>query len=126
MPEQPTNQDVRYEKTDARVGGVIGFAVVLLLLGALIHLGTAWLFDFFRDYAERRNSPLPPLAARERLRPPHDVGKIPPPVLQHNEVGDLQRLEERDNRHLNSYGWVSTKSGVVRLPISEAMHLLTN
>lgn len=130
MLEHPAQQtphpDVRYEKTDAQVGGIIAFGAGLLALGLVIHFALGWLFDAFRDRARRDDPHVRALVAEERPQFPRDVTRIPPPVLQQNEITDFQRLREAEDRRLSSYGWVDAKAGVVHIPIAEAMRLLTN
>ena len=122
MPENP----VRYERSDAQAGGIVAFAAGLLLLGLAIHLALAWLFDVFRAEVRLDDPPLPALAAAKRLRLPDDLSRIPPPVLQQNEIADLRRLREAEDRRLSSYGWVDAEAGTVRIPIAEAMRLLAD
>jgi hypothetical protein len=113
--------EVRYEPTDVRVGGVFAFAVGLLLFGAGIIVAVAWMFDVFHERAQSHDAPTSVMAARQRLRLPRDVDRIPPPVLQQDEVGDLERLRAAEEDRLNGSGWVDSKGGVVRIPVAEAM-----
>jgi hypothetical protein len=122
MPEN----SVRYEKSDAHVGGIFAFAAGLLALGLVVQLASAWLFDDFRESAHRDERPMSALAARERPRLPRDLSKIPPPRLQENEPADLKTMRETEDRRLNSYGWVDAEAGVVHIPITEAMRLLSD
>ena len=123
--QAPQHPDVRYEKTDAQVGGIVAFGAGLLMLGLVIHVTVAWLFDAFGDSALRDDPQLPVLAAK-RPRFPDDLTKIPPPVLQENEITDIRRLREVEDRRLSGYGWVDAKTGVVHIPIAEAMRLLAD
>jgi hypothetical protein len=120
--QAPQHPDVRYEKTDAQVSGIIAFGAGLLMLGLITHLAVGSLFVAFGDRARRDDPQLPVLAAK-RPRFPDDLTKIPPPVLQKNEITDFQRLREAEDRRLSGYGWVDAKAGVVHIPIAEAMRL---
>ena len=47
----------------------------------------------------------------------------PEPRLQTTPREDLRILREQEDAVLNSYGWVDRSTGVVRIPIEEAMKL---
>jgi hypothetical protein len=119
-------QNVRYERSDAQVGTVCACGAGLALAVLVVCLVAAGLFDAFKASAQRQDTPLPTLAAQERLQLPRDVRKIPAPVLQENEPIDLERLRETEERRLISYGWVDAKAGIVHIPIAEAMRLLAD
>lgn len=126
MPENPSHGDVRYEKGDANIGGILGFAAGLLVLLLIVLATVAAMFDLFRDQARRDDPPLSTLAAQERLRLPRDLARIPSPRLQQDEIADLQRLRAEEDRRLKEYGWVDSEAGTVHMPISEAMRLLAD
>jgi len=49
---------------------------------------------------------------------------VPPePRLQTTPREDLRELRAREEEILGSYGWVDKTTGVVRIPIDEAMKL---
>jgi hypothetical protein len=125
-PETPSHAGVRYEKSDVRFGGIVAFGVSLLLLGLVVHVSLALMFDELGDRARRDDPPLPALAAKERPKLPRDLTRIPPPVLQQDEIADLKRLRDAEDRRLDGYGWVNAKTGLVHIPIAEAMRLLAD
>lgn len=43
------------------------------------------------------------------------------PVLQQHPRADLERLQRRWQRRLDSYGWVDREAGIVHIPIDAAM-----
>ena len=118
--------DVRYEKSDANVGAILAFGVGLIIVGIVVQVTAAWLFDAFKEMARRDDAPLPTLAARNRTQLPRDLPKIPAPVLQQSEVADLERMRRAEDVRLNSYGWIDEQAGVVHIPIAEAMRLLAD
>ena len=103
---------------------IFAFGIGLVILGLVVQVTAAWLFDAFKESVRREDRPLPTLASQERSQLPRDLRKIPLPVLQQNEVADLERLRREEDRRLNSYGWVDAKAGVVHFPIAEAMRML--
>jgi hypothetical protein len=92
----------------------------------LVQVASAYLFDVFKAQVDRKDSPLPAMTFQERVHMPADIRRIPPPVLQEDEAMDFQRVREQEDRRLKSYGWVDAKSGVVHIPIGEAMRLLAD
>ena len=128
MPDMhpPDGQLVRYEKSDATIGGIIAFGVALAVLGVLGHLTVAGLFDYLKQREEHKQLPLAPLAARERPQLPRDLKKIPEPRLQTSEPLDMNALRKAEELLLSNYGWVDRDNGIVRIPIDEAMRLLSD
>jgi hypothetical protein len=129
MPERnppPAHPEIRYEKSDARIGWVVAFGIMLAVMVLIVHVSAVWLFDGLKVGEDRRYQPLPSLAAKERMRLPHDLEKIPPPRLQKSELMDMAKLRQAEESLLNSYGWVDRNKGFVRIPIDEAMRLLAN
>ena len=106
---------VRHETTDISVPGVLGFGGLLLAGGLVISLLVWTLLQFLSGGP--RPAPEFPLAQSQTLRLP------PEPRLQTDPRGDLLRLRQREDRLLNSYGWIDRDAGVVRIPIDEAMAL---
>lgn len=52
---------------------------------------------------------------------------VPPePRLQAAPAKDLERLRMREDAILNSYAWVDSEAGTVRIPVKRAMDLLAN
>ena len=126
IPPPPEHPEVRYEKSDAWLGGVIAFGIMLVLLGLLVQASAAWLFDDLKASDARKYQASPSLAAQERRHLPSDLDKIPPPRLQSSEPLDLRKLRETEEALLHSYGWVDRKQGIVRIPIDEALNLLAD
>ena len=56
--------NVRYETRDAWVGAIVASSVGLVIVGLLVHLTAAWLFEAFKETVRREDTPLPTLAAR--------------------------------------------------------------
>ena len=107
----------RHEESDVNVRGVLGFAAGLLVTAVLIQFMVWLLFVYFSGREAARVVPEYPLAAGEQTRVP------PEPRLQTNPREDLRALRAREDAVLNSYGWVDKTSGVVRIPIDEAIKL---
>jgi hypothetical protein len=125
MPES-LHPNVRYEKSDADVRGIVGFGVALGVVLVVIHFALVGLFELFKGSEDCKDPRLPELAASERARLPRDLKKIPAPRLQESQTIDMDALRQREEAHLASYGWVDARAGVVRIPIADAMRLLAD
>ncbi|MCW8127714.1 hypothetical protein [Microbulbifer halophilus] len=84
-----------------------------LWLTLLLVLASGWLL--WHVYRLWQPQPSPPLFA-----PPAPTQ----PQLQTNPRADLRDYREREQRRLQSYGWVNREAGVVHIPIERAMDLL--
>ena len=115
MEQNPT---VHHETTDVNIRGILLFGVGLIVSGVLISLLVWVLFTYFASREARRVAPQYPLAAAQDVRVP------PEPRLQTNPREDLQDLRAQEEQILNSYGWIDKNTGVVRIPIEEAMKLM--
>lgn len=100
---------------DANIRGIVLATIALLAVMALVHLVLAWIYLLYRSQQRERDLPPPPMA--QPAHPP------PAPTLQVNPPGDMARLRQAQEALLHSYGWVDRGSGVVRIPIDQAMAL---
>jgi len=104
-----------YEDSDVSVGRLLGFAAGVVALVVLGVLGSAAVFHFFV-----RHQPLGPPAS-----PFEDVRPMPPePRLQTTAPLDLKRFRDDQEKILQSYGWVDSQAGIVRIPVERAVDLL--
>jgi hypothetical protein len=111
-PEHPQRG---YEDSDVSVGRLAAFAAGVVALIVLGVLGSAVVFHFFV-----RHQPLGPPAS-----PFEDVRTLPPePRLQTTAPLDLKDYRADQDKVLESYGWVDSQAGVVRIPVDRAMDLL--
>jgi hypothetical protein len=106
-----------HETSDVNVRGILMFGLGLLVTGAAIHVVVWLLFVYFAGRETAGSAPTYPLAADQQTRVP------PEPRLQTTPREDLRILREQEDAVLNSYGWVDRSTGVVRIPIEEAMKL---
>ena len=111
------HEAVHRETSDVNFGGVVTFAIVLVVAGVLIHAGIWFFYSYLRREAARPAPVEYPLATAALRRLP------PEPRLQTDPRDDLASLRGREDRILTSYGWVDKNTGVVRIPIEQAMKL---
>jgi hypothetical protein len=108
---------VGHEMSDVNLGGVVVFALGLVITLVVLYLVLWMLFAFLAETATRRAVRQYPLAAGRQERLP------PSPRLQLNPREDLRELRSAEDAVLNSYGWLDRNGGVVHIPIDEAMKL---
>jgi len=58
-------------------------------------------------------------------RIPVNLPQPPAPLLQTAPKGDLERLRASEDRQLNSFGWVDRDKQIGRIPIEDAIKLLS-
>lgn len=63
-------------------------------------------------------------AAPDALRQPSEH-RFPEPALQKKPQDDLKRFELERRMELSDYGWVDRAKGIARIPIEEAMRIVT-
>lgn len=114
---QPSNSDVRYEKSDAHVRPLYQFLFwicVICIVAALMSWGILAGLGKWRAAA----------STRAVMAPPFNVNRKPPaPRLQTQEMIDLKAFTSEENEVLSTYGVVDREQGIYRIPIEEAMKL---
>jgi hypothetical protein len=108
---------VRHETSDVNVRAILtvgaGLAALTIAVSALV-----WLLVVFLSGRAARSGPREyPLAVAHEQRLP------PEPRLQTNPREDLSELQQAEEQVLGSYGWVDKGTGVVRIPVDEAIRL---
>lgn len=106
---------VRYEKTDTSaapvVRSMVGLGVVAVATAAIL----IPMFGFLESWTGRDDKPVPPVA---RFAP---GSKPPKPWLQEQPFKDIQELHVHEAMLLGQYGWADRGTGVIRMPIADAM-----
>ena len=115
-----TPEHSEYERTDIDPAIASRFAVwlaiAMLISGAIVY-GTFWFFEG-REHTLNEQARLFPLAVGQQKEPPT-------PRLQTQPFKDVYQLKQEQLEKLNSFGWVDQASGLVHIPIDEAMRLVT-
>jgi hypothetical protein len=114
-----TPADAEYEHTDIDPGIAGKFAVwlgVAMIISVGIVYGTFWLFEG-REQAWNQQIQRFPLAAGQTKEPPT-------PRLQTQPFMDVYQLKRAELERLTSYGWVDQGTGVVHIPIDDAMRIV--
>jgi hypothetical protein len=121
--------DVALESGDVELRPIVGFAVGLFVVTAVVFALMYGLFWYFDGQSAKKDPAVSPLA-RPPVQMPRSTAGNPvfgqgdgPQLLTHEpSVLAKQRQMERDV--LESYGWVDEKSAIARMPISEAKKLI--
>lgn len=97
--------NARREESDVGAGFIWG--AFALLLGSLIAIALLILWLFPKSPLDRTlQLPLP---------------TYPAPRLQSSPRADMQQFYRKEMQRLNSAGWIDKASGIVHIPISDAM-----
>jgi hypothetical protein len=115
----PTPEDAEYEHTDIEPGiagkFAVWLAIAMVISGGIVY-GTFWLFEgqtvTWNEEIQRF-----PLAEGQTKEPPM-------PRLQTQPFKDVYQLKQEQREKLSSYGWVDQGTGVVHIPIEDAMRLV--
>ena len=116
----PTPEHSTYEHTDIEPTIAGKFAVwlgVAMVVSAGIVYGTFWMFEGWTEEANQAAQQFPLAADYDRPR----TG----PLLQTQPFKDLWELREKERQKLTQYSWVDQGSGVVRIPVDEAIRLMS-
>ena len=91
-------------------------AWVLAILTGITLLLMTWLFRYWTA----RPDQFPPVSTLARSRQAY-VG----PKLQENAPRDLKQWRDTEDEVLTGYGWIDRDHGVVRIPITRAIELVS-
>ena len=104
-----------HEHTDANVWIIVKFGLWLVISAIVIHVGLGFLFALFVKQSEETVVEFP-LAGQEHRLPAA-------PRLQQFPENEFHDFRLREEAVLHQYGWVNKDTGVVRMPIEQAMRL---
>ena len=108
---------IHHETSDVHVRPLAWLGVGLAMLILISMVAVKGIFVFLdRQQAQNDVAPLPMMTQRPQ--------QPPEPRLQTTPVPNRKLIVEQESKQLNTYGWVDSKSGVVRIPVDQAMKLL--
>ena len=114
---QETPPGSTYEHTDAATGVIVKFLFWMAVSAVVIHFGLAGVYALLIDQAMETGERRYPLAAAQGERLP------PTPRLQQFPQNDFYQFRQDEERLLQRYGWMNKNSGIVHIPIEDAMRL---
>ena len=105
-----------HEHSDANVWIIVKFGVWLAISAVVISAGMGLMFGLFVTQSEETTAEFPLAVGQERRLPAA-------PRLQRFPVTEMYEFRQHEDEVLQKYGWVNEDTGVVRMPIAEAMKL---
>jgi len=112
-----TPPDSTYEHTDADVWSIVKFMFWLAVSAVIIHVGLGVVYTMLIERAMETGELRYPLAAAQGERMP------PTPRLQQFPRNDFYQFRQDEELLLQRYGWMNRNSGIVHIPIEDAMRL---
>jgi hypothetical protein len=115
MEEHFVHNTVGHETQDADIGPIIytgiGLAIVAVAIGIFV-------YGIFRYLGASSVATIQsnPMSVEDQQIPPT-------PRLEEHPSIEIQQLHAEEDRMLSTYGWVDQKTGVVHIPIDQAMDL---
>jgi hypothetical protein len=123
--EQVSHHGVTYEPRDLGGRAIIVFLIVLVVSTAILALIVWGYYQWHIGHiAEAPASTGAQVAEDMPSKYPDPTTRFPRPVLQPDDVADMNRLNAQEDQILNSYAILDQKSGTARIPIDEAMKLV--
>lgn len=107
-----------YEERDASAGGIFATAAGVFFILIVSLLVVAWIYHGFQKSKQTQAQFLTKTQQSYLAQQPRY------PRLQISPQVDLEQFRVEEEHELHGYGWVDKKTGVVRIPIDEAMNLL--
>lgn len=96
-------------------GRTLGVTLSVLIFGALLSLGAAWLLALRAGHLEHAAS------VKEAPRPEREVSNIRSDLFRGPLAGERLKAAQRDK--LEHFGWADPEHKLVRIPIDVAMDL---
>jgi len=115
-PQNSHGTSPGYETTDANVGGVYNFLVIMGVILVATGLLCWGMFHFFSAHMVDPAATDSPFADSRQL----PLG----PQLQVNARQDLLKFREGQDKSLHTYAWTNRTAGTAQVPIELAMELL--
>jgi hypothetical protein len=123
--EQVSHHGVRFDPRDLGGRAILAFLIVLILSTAVLCAIVWGYYDYHLKHLA--NEPLitgTQMIADTPATQPDPTKRFPQPVLQPDDVADLNKMRTNEELILNSYGWVDQKNGVAHIPIDQAMKVV--
>jgi hypothetical protein len=108
---------IHHETRDVHVRPLAWLGIGLAVLVVVSIVAMKGVFELL-DRQQARNDVAPSPIMTQRPQQP------PEPRLQTTPVPNRKLIVEQESKRLTTYGWVDPKSGVVRIPVDQAMKLL--
>jgi len=126
------NPETGFEREDMAPRSVYAFLIGLALFTVLSYVALKGFYVFLNAYEKPGSVPnaLSPNQSSDVSHQTHaemsgHIGEtFPDPRLEQNERIEIDGFRSREEKILNSYGWLDKPGGAVRIPIDRAMELI--
>lgn len=105
-----------HEHSDASVWIIVKFGLWLAISAVVVSAGMYLLFALFVKQSEEATAEYPLAVGQEHRLPAA-------PRLQQFPVTEYYEFRQHEETVLQKYGWVNKETGIVRMPIADAMKL---
>ena len=113
-PDTPHAGHAGHETTDVNVWAVGKFAIGLVVV-CVVSIGL--LFGLLKFFQSREETSVANTVEPTKL--------FPEPQLQKTPIVDLRAIRAEEDKLLNGYAWVDPKKGIVRIPVAQAIEVLS-
>src|SRR5258708_4409190 len=115
------SQEMDFEREDLAPRTILLFLLFLAVGCVLVYFVLRGMYSYLDSYENHpqpaQNPLVQPTRRDTRVVWPSEVVKFPQPRLETDERREINDFREREERTLNSYGWVDQSGGVVHIPI---------
>jgi hypothetical protein len=124
-PEAVSHPETMYERRDLSPRAIFGFLVALGIGALLMHVALWSMYKYVTGANLFRPAGNPIMTSNRELRPMGDPAvTFPAPRLQPDPVADENKFRAYEDEVLNTYGWVNRQTGVVHIPIEQAIDIV--
>jgi hypothetical protein len=120
--ETMTKSSQGYDRQEVDLKALVIGGIALLVAVVLSFVAVSFIFSRYqRTYQQQTAAERGPWGQDWSAQP---LKEFPHPQLQISPKADLERMRARDEKELNTYGWIDRDRGIVRLPIDRAVEFL--
>jgi hypothetical protein len=115
--DQSQSATTGHEPDTTNVGTAVKFAIGLMLALIVIQIVIVIFMAVLHGNRESESTTVQPPVTREPDWQAADHWRDP--------AGDLAKLRDREESALTTYEWIDNEKGIVRIPITEAMKMIS-
>jgi hypothetical protein len=117
------------DPSGVNTGAILKFGLSLVVIAIVVHVVVWWLFKILDDRKKSEDPSLSPLFPKQQVLPAEPrLQAMPNKTDSATQIFDKTGIDpaiQSDAEQLEGYGWVDPQNGIVRIPIDEAIKLLS-